>query len=284
VTLLLTGATGFLGRALLPILAQRGEVVALHRPGSEPPGADGVRWIAQDLTAPLSDELPDRIDAVLHLAQSRRYREFPDGALDMMAINAMATTRLLDYCRRTGGATFVFASTGAVSGPGAKPIQESDPPAPPNFYAVSKRAGEQAVEQYRSILRALSLRYFFVYGPGQQGMTMPGIMGRVAGGHDVQLAGKDGISINPIYVDDAARATAAALDLADSATVNIAGPETVTIRQIAEYFGRELRVAPRFATGSAQRDFVASIERMGQLLQAPVTSPSEGVRRMVAAR
>jgi UDP-glucose 4-epimerase len=283
-TLLLTGATGFLGQALLPVLAQRDDVVALYRPGARPPAPERVRWVAQDLTAPLTDELPEHIDAVLHLAQSRRYREFPDGAIDVIGINTMATTRLLDYCHRAGGKTFVFASTGAVSGAGAKPIHEDDRPAPPNLYAISKHAGEQIVEQYRSVLAAHSLRYFFIYGPGQQGMMMPGIIGRVERGQDVQLAGQDGISINPVYVDDAARATAAALDLDDSATINIAGPQILTIRQIAELIGSELGKAPAFANVAEQPDFVASIERMGQLLAAPRTSPGEGLPRTVAAR
>ena len=74
---LVTGATGFLGQAVLPLLAQRGELVALHRPGSPAPDGNGVRWIGQDLASPLSDELPDRIDAVFHLAHPRRCREFP---------------------------------------------------------------------------------------------------------------------------------------------------------------------------------------------------------------
>jgi UDP-glucose 4-epimerase len=283
-TLLLTGATGFLGQALLPVLAQRDEVVALHRPGVQPPTPERVRWVAQDLTAPLSDELPEHIDAVLHLAQSRRYREFPDGAVDVIGINTMATTRLLDYCHRAGGKTFVFASTGAVSGAGPNHIHEDDTPAPSNLYAISKHAGEQIVEQYRSLLAAHSLRYFFIYGPGQEGMMMPGIIGRVEHGQDVQLAGQDGISINPVYVDDAARATAAALDLDDSATINIAGPQTLTIRQIADLVGWELGISPRFANVPEQADFIASIERMSQLLPAPTTSPGEGLARMVAAR
>src|SRR5689334_15070201 len=140
-TILVTGATGFLGQAILPLLAQRDDVVALQRPGSEAPDGNGVRWIAQDLTAPLTGDLPDRIDAVFHLAQSRRYREFPDGAVDVMEVNTMATTRLLDYCRRAGGETFVYASSGAVNGAGPKPISEDDAPAPPNLYGVSKLAG-----------------------------------------------------------------------------------------------------------------------------------------------
>ena len=282
--ILVTGATGFLGQAMLPLLAQRGEVLALHRPGSPPPDTNGVRWIGQDLTAPLGDELPDRIDAVFHLAQSRRYREFPDGALDVMEINTMATTRLLDYCRRAGGETFVYGSSGAVTGAGPKPIEERDQPSPQNLYAVSKRAGERVVEEFRSIMRAHSLRYFFIYGPGQQSMMMPAIMQRIISGQEVQLAGEDGIAINPVYVDDAARATVAALDLTDSATINVAGPKTATIRQIAGMIGDELGVEPRFANVPEQPDFVASIERMTALLSEPKTSPGEGLAQMVAAR
>ena len=61
-TILVTGATGFLGQAILPLLAQRGEVVALHRPGSAPPDGNGVRWIGQDLDEPAQRRAarPDR--------------------------------------------------------------------------------------------------------------------------------------------------------------------------------------------------------------------------------
>ena len=70
----------------------------------------------------------------------------------------------------------MFASSGAVTGASATAIDEDEPPAPSNLYAVSKYASELVVAQYRSVLRAHSLRYFFIYGPGQQGMMMPGII------------------------------------------------------------------------------------------------------------
>ncbi|HLH65326.1 MAG TPA: NAD(P)-dependent oxidoreductase [Solirubrobacteraceae bacterium] len=283
-TIVVTGATGFLGAAMLPLLAERDEVVALHRPGATPAPAQRVRWVAQDLAGELSAELPDRVDSVLHIAQSRRYREFPAGAVDVVAVNTMATARLLDYCHRAGGRTFVFASTGAVSGAGPEPIDEDAPPRPSNLYAVSKHAGEQLVEQYRSVLLAHSLRYFFIYGPGQRGMMMPGIIERVAGGQEVQLAGDNGISLNPVYVEDAVRATVAALDLTESATVNVAGPQVVTIREIAQLIADELGTEPAFVNLAPQPDFVASTERMARLLGAPTTSPREGLARTIAAR
>jgi UDP-glucose 4-epimerase len=283
-TIVLTGGTGFLGKALLTRLAARDEVIALHRPGTQAPAHKGVRWIEQDLVSRLGERLPDRVAAVIHIAQSRHYREFPEFAVDVMEVNAMATTRLLDYCRRAGGEKFIYASSGAVNAPSPDPVREDDTPAPGNLYAVSKRAGEQVVEQYRSILRAHCLRYFFIYGPGQERMMMPGIVERIAAGQDVQLAGDDGIRMNPVYVDDAAEATVAALDLDQSATVNVAGPKTVTVRRIAELIGAELGTAPHFAAGPQRLDLVASTERMRALLTEPVTVPAEGLRRMVAAR
>ena len=283
-TVLVTGGTGFLGQALVRLLAERDDVVALHRPGSTPPAHERVRWVAQDLANPLVDGLPDRIDSVVHVAQSRRYREFPDGAVDVVAVNTMATTRLLDYCHGAGGRTFVYASTGAVSGAGPDPIREDDPPAPGNMYAISKHAGERIVEQYRTLMTVFNLRYFFIYGPGQQAMMMPGIVGRVESGQEVTLAGENGIAMNPVYVEDAARATAAALELTQSSTINVAGPEVVTIRRIGELIGERVGRVPTFAVGDAQPDFIASTERMSELLGAPTTTPGEGLAQMIAAR
>jgi len=66
-TILLTGGTGFLGAALLEPLAERDEVVAVYRPGTQPPSVDRVRWVEQDLAAPLTTDLPERVDAIVHL-------------------------------------------------------------------------------------------------------------------------------------------------------------------------------------------------------------------------
>ena len=282
-TVVVTGGTGFLGSALVALLGRSDEVVALHRPGSTPEAVAGVRWVAQDLAAPLSAALPEHVDAVVHLAQSRRYREFPDGAIDVYAINAGMTVELLDYARRAGAATFTYASSGAVYASGPEPVHEDDTPRPGNFYAVSKLAGELATEQFRSQLRAHVLRFFFIYGPGQRNMFIPGVLGRVRDGQDVTLAGADGIHVNPVYVDDAAAAVAATLELADSTTLNIAGPDVVSLRDIAELGGRALGQSPSFATADPQPDLVASIERMSATVGAPKVGVEEGLRRTVEA-
>jgi UDP-glucose 4-epimerase len=280
---LLTGSTGLVGSALLPRLAARGEVLAMYPPERNPEPVEGVRWIAQDLTQPLSSELPDRIDAVIHLAQSRRHREFPEGAIDMYEVNAAATVRLLDYCHRAGGTTFTFASTGGVYAPGQAPVKETDKLAPGNFYATSKLAGEQAVGQFRGLLHGHCLRPFFIYGPGQRNMLMPGLISRVREGREVTLAGPDGIHMNPIYVDDAADAVQATLDLDESVVINLAGPDIVSVREIAEQIGRLVDREPTVAIGDPQPDIIASNERRDALIGAPRMSFAEGFRRTVEA-
>lgn len=281
-TVVVTGGTGFLGAALLDLLGARAEeVVALVRPGAAPPDVSGVRWVEQDLAAPLAAALPERADAIVHLAQSRRYREFPEGALDVQAVNVTMTVELLDYARRAGAQTFVHASSGAVYASGPEPVRETDVPSPSNFYAASKLAGEIAVEPFRTLLRAHILRFFFIYGPGQRNMFIPGVLARIRDGGDVTLAGDDGIRVNPVYVGDAARAVAATLELSDSATLNIAGPDVVSLRQIAETGGRLVDREPSFAHTDPQPDLVASIDRMRATVGAPEVAFEEGLRRTV---
>lgn len=282
-TVVVTGGTGFLGSALLELLAQRDDVVALHRPGAEPPAMAGVRWLAQDLAAPLGADLPQAADAVIHLAQSRRYREFPEGVRDVFAVNAGGTVELLDYARRSGAKAFTYASSGAVYASGPEPVRETDTPRPGDFYAASKLAGELATEQYRSLLNAHVLRFFFIYGPGQANMFIPGLLGRLRDEKQVTLAGVDGIHVNPIFVDDAATAVAATLDLAESTTLNVAGPDVVSIRDIAALGARLLGSTPRFVLDQPQPDLVASIERLRSLGAAPTVSFDEGLRRTAEA-
>ena len=283
-TVVVTGGTGFLGSAVLELLARRGEeVVALHRPGTTPPDLAGVRWIAQDLATPLSASLPEAAEGIVHLAQSRRYREFPDGVRDVFAINAGMAVELLDYARRVGAKAFTYASSGAVYAAGPEPVRESDAPRPGNFYAASKLAGEAAVEQYRQLLNAHVLRFFFIYGPGQRNMFIPGVLARIRDGQQVTLAGSDGIRVNPVFVDDAAAAVAATLDLPESATLNIAGPDVVSLREIAEIGGRLLGRPPSFANTDPQPDLVASTDRMAAVVGAPTVAFEEGLRRTVDA-
>jgi uncharacterized protein YbjT (DUF2867 family) len=70
------GATGFVGRALVPVLARRGEVVAVSRRGSAV-DAPGVRGLAADVTDSLAGAL-EGVDVVYHLVHSLGARDFAE--------------------------------------------------------------------------------------------------------------------------------------------------------------------------------------------------------------
>jgi len=273
-----TGAGGFLGRHLVPLLAERHEVVAVARQPLE-----GVETVVGDLAGEV--ELPPA-DAIVHLAQSRRYREWPAGAADVFAVNVDATFRLLEHARGCGATHFVLASTGAVYAPSGAPLTEDAPLAPSGFYPRSKLAAEVLTEAYAGELVTAVLRPFAIYGAGQEGMLVANLAGRVAAGDEVVVQGDPGLRINPIHVRDAARAFAAALGLERSGAFNVAGEETVSLTALVELLGelagRPARVRHEEGAGAT---LVGDIARMrDELGVVPRVALRDGLSEVLAGR
>lgn len=150
-TVLVTGAAGFIGRALLGALAARGaEVVAFDREAvSDAPR--GVQWLSGDLAEPgLARTLVSReIDTVFHLAalvSGGAERDFELG----MRINLDATRELLEACRRAGHCPrFVFSSSIAVyGGTLPDPVTDATPPSPRISYGAHKLVSEVLINDY----------------------------------------------------------------------------------------------------------------------------------------
>jgi len=132
--ILVTGASGEIGRKLGKFLAQENEVWALARYAAQSPEAKEkalaaatgahMRPIAIDLGAPDFSELPQDFTYVLHLAHTRRG---PAEFIESIDINAVGAGLLLQHCRKAKAA-LVMSSTAVYS-----------PPADP-FEALSERS------------------------------------------------------------------------------------------------------------------------------------------------
>lgn len=211
----------------------------------------GVRWIPGDLAAcePTLD-WPPQCDTVIYLAQSRNWRRFPEGAADVLDVNIHGVCRAVEYARRSGAARFVYASSGSVYAPGSGPSRETDPidlAGARSFYAASKLAAELLLAPYAPLLSMVVLRLFVPYGPGQlQDMLIPQLLRRVKGGEPIGLDGDDGLRMNPVAVCDVAEVISRCLTLDRSVTINVAGPEVLTLREIGRQLGRILGCEPRF--------------------------------------
>jgi UDP-glucose 4-epimerase len=280
---LVTGATGLIGSKLVERLARSNEVFAVARRGG--PELEGVEWIRHDLSQPLDPAaLPGSIDAIAHLAQSERYRDFPDGAMDLFAVNVQSTAALLEYARAAGARAFVLASTGGSYAPSPDPIAEDAPLTTPGPYFRSKRMAELLVENYAGEVGGAILRFFFAYGPGGK-LLVARLASKILAGEEIVIDGDPGMAMNPIYVEDAAAAVEAALGLSEQTTINIAGDEVLRVRELverlAEAIGREARIR---RGGAALGDLVADTSLMRSLLGIrPEVDLDRGLRAVAQA-
>lgn len=266
--LLVTGGTGFLGRAFLQQLAGRYRVVALARAPDAAPSIDGVEWTSGDLCQPLARaRLPRRIAAVVHLASLREPADAA-GPEQLFTVNAGSTAALLDYAVSAGARRFVYGSTGGVYGYRPGRIRESHKPAPFDLYTLSKWHGESVVARERR-LASVVVRYFFPYGPGQRAGIVPRLATTIASGRPVILYQRGRVPhLNPVFVDDAADLTQRALIASTQLFVNCAGKDIVTVRQLSQRIAAILGVRPSFVSGrdSSVGDMVASLSQSARAL------------------
>jgi len=180
---LVTGADGFIGRALCPALAAAGFAVRRAvRAGSLPKSvAVGDIGPDTDWRAALAG-----CEAVVHLAA--RVHVLRDEAADaeaaFHAVNAEGTLNLARQAAAAGVRRFVFVSSIKVNGEGrAAPYHEADAAAPQDAYARSKWAAEQGVWEIsrETGLEGVVLRPPLVYGPGV-GANFQRLLGWVARG------------------------------------------------------------------------------------------------------
>lgn len=154
---IVTGAAGFIGKALCNrLMAEGREVLALSR-------ADGD--ISERRTW---DSLP-AAKVVVHLAASSYVPDSWKLPAQFLAANAVGTQQALDWCSRSG-ACMVYSSAYVYGKPDCLPICESDPVRPNNPYSLSKYIGEQCCEfsaHYQGV-DATVLRLFNVFGHGQR--------------------------------------------------------------------------------------------------------------------
>jgi UDP-glucose 4-epimerase len=275
-SVLITGANGLLGKRLCNKLVGRG--FSVHAVTREAPceQLDGVKYYPIDLSRPWRDSvLPDRVDVVIHLAQSTKFREFPHQAMDIFNVNIESTAKLLNYAKQSSVRQFIYASSGGVYGNGSYAFDENSPISPTGhlgYYLGSKMCGEILVQSYAEILKqVVVIRPFFIYGPGQnRSMLIPRLMDNIVARKTINLQGSNGIRINPVHVDDAAEAVIATLTTKNSATFNIAGPDILSIREICSGMGKILCCEPIYAfEENRANDLVADITAMRSLLCAP---------------
>ena len=263
-TVLVTGAEGFVGRRLVPLLVERGtSVIACHAPGLGPGSGEastaarhGLHWTELDIC--------DR-QAVEQVFQEAA----PDAVVHLAGLSQVGASweRIADYYRvNVEGSEFVAAAAGALSGPcrvivasSAEvygPVPESELPAredrslrPQSPYALTKAA----VERLTLRQGAIAVRSFNLIGPGQSvNFALPSFAAQLAAietgeAEPIVRVGNLTARRDFIHVDDGAKAYRLLVEQGEPGrTYNIARGEAIelaaALRRLIEISGVDVEI------------------------------------------
>jgi nucleoside-diphosphate-sugar epimerase len=253
------GATGAVGRRLVPLLVDRGhEVVATTRSAAKRDalravGAEPVVVVGLDRRGVVSAVLGAEPDVVVHqmtaLAGVTSLRNFDRAFATTNRLRTEGTDNLMEGAALAGARRFVAQSFGNWnywrSGSAAKREHEPFDPQPPAHQRESL-AAIRHVERVTLTAQAVDgvvLRYANLYGPGT-GFAEDGYVAAMVRGRRLPIVG-DGAGVwSFIHVDDAAAATLAAIERGAPGIYNIADDQPVAVADWLPEFAQALGAKP----------------------------------------
>jgi UDP-glucose 4-epimerase len=297
-TYLVTGGTGFLGRALVARLRKQGHSARVA--GRFP--CDAGPFVACDLDSPVEAwrAAVEGCSGVFHLAWATVPSTANANPLADLEINVTGTVRLLEALRLSPLIPVIFASSGGTVYGEAEtlPLSEHHPLRPKTAYGVSKTASEHYALLYRRLwgLDTRIVRLSNPFGPGQDTRGQLGaasiFAARALAGECIEVWG-DGSAIRDyLYVDDAISGLLAISSVAPDRfdgvdpVVNIGSGRGVSLRELisllTQILGKPIEVLYKPA-----RDFdvcanVLDIARARKLVGwSPKISLEEGLSRHI---
>jgi nucleoside-diphosphate-sugar epimerase len=269
---LVTGASGFIGRHCIPLLVSKGyevHAVSTSRPTQTAPPR--VSWHECDLLRPGScAELiaQARPDSILHLAWYSTPGTFWEAAENLDWVRA--SLELLCSFAESGGERIVVAGSCAEYGSRAGECLEIETPLrSKTLYGTSKIAFEQLLysSTHQTGLSCASGRLFFPFGPHEHPSRLVAYAIRSLLQDDVALCSDGQQVLDFIHVEDAASAFVSILESEILGPFNIGSGNPVSVRAVLEEIGRQLgrteliRFGVR-AVGSEPERFWANTQRL----------------------
>ena len=318
-TVLVTGAAGFIGYSLADRLLEGGEAVVgldnltpyydvslkearLARLRRHPRFRFHLLDLA-DREASAAFFAAERFATIVHLAAQAGVRHSYEQPLSFVDANLVGFAHVLEGARVQEVGHLVFASSSSVYGANSKvPFSEDDRVDHPiSFYAATKRANELAAHTYAHLhgIPCTGLRFFTVYGPwGRPDMALFKFTRLILEGEPIPVYNEGRMSRDFTFIDDIVEgvvrvmamppAPGAAAEGTDAPyrIFNIGNSRPVElieyIRTLEQCLGRtaQLQLLPR-----VPGDMLATMADVGRLERAtgyrPVVTVAEGVRRFV---
>jgi nucleoside-diphosphate-sugar epimerase len=237
-TILLTGATGFVGSRVLDRLLRRGDrVVAIVRDPAKLRRTDRNLTVVQaDLGGPLPDSIAIEADALVHAAACTDFEADPE---ELMRVNRDGTRRITELAIRSGVRRAVLVSSDHAAGP-ARPAEIPRPEGaggePATNYGRSKLAGEQV---FTELLQAAGieptiLRPACIIGDGELGFVRI-VLNALRNEHPMLGQEWRNHRWQSVHVADVVEAIDLALRYGGAGTFNLTNGTTPTVGQVTSH-------------------------------------------------
>lgn len=286
---LVTGASGFLGHAVMKLLVQNG-----HRAIGLDPRPSATTQVLDDLSDRETLKALLRREQVTHIIHAGGVSGpmvMADDPVGIIAINVVGSINLLRAAMETGVKTFIYCSSVSALGNfyENEPVGEDYPLSPTSPYSASKAAMDMVVRGLwgKVPLDLCSLRFTVIYGPGRQTVfTVEKIVGAALAG---KVARIEPMTDWPyIYIDDAAEAAVSACFAKGRKQLSyfIAHPEKVTpgdIAAAAAAAGKPVRLEIDNSKPVAARGPVDTDTPARDFGFRAKVGHREGIRRMIEA-
>lgn len=255
-TCLVTGATGFIGRNLVARLVQLDSIVRVLR--RTPRETRSNPFPVVDIVADLSDraaliDAMEGVDVVYHLAgvgsPSSPEEQYPE----IIDTNVTGTLNVLLAAADAGVRRVVAASSASVYGRISSPALSEDMVSQPvSLYAISKQATESmcAMVHHSRGLETVALRYFSVYGPGEDPdgtstRLIPSLHRRLATHQPIILFGDGKQTRDFVHVDDVVTATiqAGSARALGREVINVGSGHAVSVGDVVSILSKHMETS-----------------------------------------
>ena len=301
--IVVTGGAGFIGSNIARWLCDENDVIIIDnlltgKYENISDIADRVRFVRKDIKNldMLRGEF-ESVDYVLHQAAIPSVQRSVDDPIDTNRNNVEGTLNVLVASRDCGVKRVVFASSSSVYGDDPElPKKETFTPKPMSPYAVTKLAGEHYCNVFYELygLETVALRYFNVFGPGQDpnsdyAAVIPRFTKALLSGDQPVIFGDGEQTRDFVFIQDVVRANVLAClsKVAAGKVLNIATGKGISLNQLLDVIAKvtDLKISPIYEDPRAGdiRDSVADISKAKDILgYEPMVGMENGLRAMLS--